>query len=318
MLAVLPFENAGPSEQAVFTDGLTDAVTAKLVALPGLAVIDRQSAAQYRQTTKSAKQIGAELGVLWLLEGVVRWAKDAGGAWRAQVTPTLVDARAGTTRWTGAPVVITPDDPFTAQGDIATRVADALAVELQPNDRAALARRMTNNPEAFAAWVRGVAASDAAAFAASTEGMQRAAAEFANAVALDSTFAEAWGDLAAVSLLAGRHYDCRPCGGGTHCARQLIARSLTPQASRACFSHSPTLRLNYDHDTTGTDTLVARALSAAPNDPVILRRASSILFQRQRVDSGYALARRVAILDPRSMRSLVRAAKQAIAATSMG
>ena len=128
------------------------------------------------ETTKSAKQIGAELGVPWLLEGVVRWAKDAGGVWRAQVTPTLVDARAGTTRWTGAPVVITPDDPFTAQGDIATRVADALAVELQPNDRAALARRMTNNPEAFAAWVRGVAALDAAAYATSTDGMKRAAA----------------------------------------------------------------------------------------------------------------------------------------------
>jgi eukaryotic-like serine/threonine-protein kinase len=114
MLAVLPFEHAGPADQAVFTDGLTDAVTAKLGRLPGLAVIDRQSAAQYRRTTKSAKQIGAELGVPYLLQGVVRWARDGAGAWRAQVTPTLVDARAGTTRWTGEPAVITPADPFTA------------------------------------------------------------------------------------------------------------------------------------------------------------------------------------------------------------
>ena len=311
MLAVLPFENAGPSEQAVFTDGLTDAVTAKLVALPGLAVIDRQSAAQYRQTTKSAKQIGTELGVLWLLEGVVRWAKDARGVWRAQVTPTLVDARAGTTRWTGTPVVITPDDPFTAQGDIAAKVADALAMELQPNDRAALARRMTNNPEAFAAWVRGVAAGDAAAFSASTEGLQRAATEFAKAVALDSTFAEAWGDLAAVhyslviNTTADRAAEAR--------LRATIDRALAhaPGQPRVLLTLA-NLRLNYDHDTTSTDTLVARALSAAPNDPVILHRASRFLFQRQRVDSGYALARRVAVLDPRSMPSLVRAAKQAI------
>ena len=55
-------------------------------------------------------------------------------------------------------------------------------------------------------------------------------------------------------------------------ARPLIARSYTPQASRASFSHSPLLRLQYDHDTTGTDTLVAQALSAAPNDPVVLRQ----------------------------------------------
>jgi len=311
MLAVLPFENAGPSEQTVFTDGLTDAVTAKLVALPGLAVIDRQSAAQYRQTTKSAKQIGAELGVLWLLEGVVRWAKDAGGVWRAQVTPTLVDARAGTTRWTGTPVVITPGDPFTAQGDIATKVADALAVELRPNDRAALARRMTNSPEAFAAWVRGVAAWDAVAYGASTEGMKRAAAEFETAVALDSMFAEAWGELAAVYYALAifttvdRDSEAR--------TRATIDRALVhaPGQPRVLLALAG-LRFDYDHDTTSADTLVARALSAAPNDPAVLRGASILLLLRQHADSGYALAKRAAVLDPRSMRSLVLVANEAV------
>ena len=127
-LAVLPFDNAGADDQASFTDGLTDAVTAKLSALPTLAVIDRRSSAQYRASTKPAKQIGSELGVSYLLEGMVRWAKDRNGVWRAQVTPTLIDARTSTTKWTGDPVVVAPDDPFSAQSAIATKVVEALEV----------------------------------------------------------------------------------------------------------------------------------------------------------------------------------------------
>ena len=154
-LAVLPFDNAGADDQASFTDGLTDAVTAKLSALPTLAVIDRRSSAQYRASTKPAKQIGTELGVSYLLEGVVRWAKDRAGVWRAQVTPTLIDARTGTTKWTGEPVILAPDDPFSAQSAIATKVVDALAIALRPTDRAALLRPFSNNPAAFASYERG-------------------------------------------------------------------------------------------------------------------------------------------------------------------
>ncbi len=89
MLAVLPFENQGPAEQDYFVDGLTDAVNGKLAGLSGVSVIDRRSSALYRKTTKPVKQIGTELGVQFVVGGVVRWAK-TDSAWRAQVMPTLV------------------------------------------------------------------------------------------------------------------------------------------------------------------------------------------------------------------------------------
>ena len=307
MLAVLPFENAGTPEQAVFADGLTDAVTAKLGALPGLAVIDRHSAAQYAHTAKPARQIGAELGVPYLLEGVVRWAQDAGGGWRAQVTPTLVDARAGTTTWTGEPVVITPTDPFTAQAQIATTVADALRLALRPADQAALGRRMTDDPEAFAAYVRGQAAFDAALRTADPQpDVHHAAAEFARAVALDSSFAEAWGELVGTELY-GAVLAPGDRVAATH-ARATAARALAhvrgqPRALTAVAS----VRLVLEHDTVGADTLVRRALAAAPYDPVVLRRASyGGLVVGARLDTAYALARRAAALDPRSARTLRR------------
>ena len=86
-------------------------MTAKLGALSSLLVIDRRSAATYRGTTKSTQQIGTEPGVRYLLEGVVRWAKDGAGVWRARVTPTLVDAKSGAIKWTGEPAEVTLADP---------------------------------------------------------------------------------------------------------------------------------------------------------------------------------------------------------------
>ena len=87
-LAVLPFENQGPAEQEYFVDGLSDAVNGKLAGLAGVSVIDRRSTQQYKKTTKPVKQIGTELGVQYVLGGVVRWARNSAGGWRAQVLPT--------------------------------------------------------------------------------------------------------------------------------------------------------------------------------------------------------------------------------------
>ena len=78
-LAVLPFENLGRPEDGYFADGVTDEVRGKLTALPGLEVIARTSSVQYKETTKSPRQIGQELGVDYLLTGTVRWDKDGAG-----------------------------------------------------------------------------------------------------------------------------------------------------------------------------------------------------------------------------------------------
>jgi len=66
-LVVLPFENRGPAEDEYFATGLTDAVTARLAALHGLAVISRQSAMQYKKGQKTTRQIAAELRVDYIL-----------------------------------------------------------------------------------------------------------------------------------------------------------------------------------------------------------------------------------------------------------
>src|SRR3989441_9688203 len=186
MLAVLPFENLGPSDEDYFADGITDQVRGKLASLPGLGVIASSSSNQYRRTTKPPKQIGAELGVQYLVVGKVRWEKQVGGASRVQVSPELVSVENGTTKWE-QPFDALLSDVFEVQGRIAEQVAQALDVKLGTGLKATLEQRPTQNLAAYDAFLRGEAAS-------ATDDLRRAISYYEQAVALDSTFVQAWAE----------------------------------------------------------------------------------------------------------------------------
>ena len=72
-IVVLPFENLSPNEEdEYFSDGVTEDLIAQLYRIRSLRVISRSSAWQYKTARAGARQIAAELGVAYLLEGSVR------------------------------------------------------------------------------------------------------------------------------------------------------------------------------------------------------------------------------------------------------
>src|SRR5690349_11042095 len=155
-IAVLPFENLGDSADAYFADGITDAVRGKLTALPSLEVIARASSVQYRGTSKPPTEIARELGVRYLLTGTVRWAKGTDRKNRVQVSPELVEVEANgsaASRWQ-QPFDADMADVFRVQGDIATRVAEAMRVTLGVADQARLVEVPTRDPVAYDAFLR--------------------------------------------------------------------------------------------------------------------------------------------------------------------
>jgi tRNA A-37 threonylcarbamoyl transferase component Bud32 len=72
MVAVLPFENLGAADDEYFAAGVTEEIIGRLAAVDEVGVISRASAFQYNRTGKSMRQIGADLGVEYILEGTVR------------------------------------------------------------------------------------------------------------------------------------------------------------------------------------------------------------------------------------------------------
>jgi TolB-like protein/DNA-binding winged helix-turn-helix (wHTH) protein/Flp pilus assembly protein TadD len=129
MLAVLPFANlSGDAHEDYFADGLTEEMIAQLGQLqPGkLGVIARTSTARYKDTKKTAAQIGRELGVGYLLEGSVRR-----GVERVRVTAQLIQAAEQTHLW--AETYERPlTDVLSIQREIAEKITHSLSIQLLP------------------------------------------------------------------------------------------------------------------------------------------------------------------------------------------
>ena len=151
MLAVLPFEDMSPEPQEWFSDGMTEEMIAQLGRLQPkkLGVIARTSAMRYKGTDKGIDQIGRELGVDYILEGSVRRATD-----RVRITASLIQVSDQTQLW-AAPFQGEPTDVFALQADVAERIARSLAVELLPDEQAALARPPTTDLAAHEAYLKG-------------------------------------------------------------------------------------------------------------------------------------------------------------------
>ncbi|NIN53122.1 MAG: protein kinase, partial [Nitrososphaeria archaeon] len=155
MLVVLPFKNLGPPGDGYFADGITEEITSRLASLQGLGVISRTSAIQYKNTNKTIKQIGEELGIDYALEGSVRWDRSAGGKGRVRVTPQLVRASDDSHLWSERYDRVI-EDIFLVQSEIAEQVAQQLDLTVLEPERRALNAQPTDNLEAYDYYLRGL------------------------------------------------------------------------------------------------------------------------------------------------------------------
>ena len=191
MVAVLPFENLGPTDQEYFADGITEEITTHLAKISGLGVISRTSAMHYKGSKESLREIGKELGVDYALEGSVRWDK-SGDRNNVRISAQLIRINDDTHLW-AENFDRVYDQIFALQSEIAQKVADELNVTLLEPERAALAAKPTQNLDAYDLYLRGREKQDGAT---SLREIDEAVAMIEQAVALDSTFARAQAYLA--------------------------------------------------------------------------------------------------------------------------
>ncbi|HTX19316.1 MAG TPA: protein kinase [Bacteroidota bacterium] len=193
IIAVIPFENLGPADKEYFVDGMTDEITSRLSGLSGLSVIARSSAAQYRKTTKSLKQIGGELGVIYILQGTVRW-EESEGETHVRVNPTLIKVDDGTQTWSGSMESVL-SSAFKLQSDIAGRVANALDVALAKTEKASLETTLTESSEAYDYYLQAIQYGNRSV---SRSDFEIAIRLFERAIHADPAFAAAYAKLSIV------------------------------------------------------------------------------------------------------------------------
>ena len=191
MLAVLPFENLGDPEDEYFSDGMTEEITSRLGVVRGLGIISRTSAMQYKKTKKSIKQIGEELGVDYVLEGSVRWSRAETDESLVRVTAQLIRVADDTHIW-AEQYDEAVDEIFTIQSTIADLVSKALDLVLLESELKAIARKSTDNLEAYEYYLRARDQDEKSFASGDVRGRDQAVQMYEKAIQLDPNFAMAY------------------------------------------------------------------------------------------------------------------------------
>ncbi|PQJ34669.1 hypothetical protein BSZ35_08710 [Salinibacter sp. 10B] len=194
-VAVLPFESVGDADAGQFARGIHDDLLSRLSGISDLRVISRTSVLPYQETSQTLPEIAQELGVRWIVEGTVQQAGS-----QVQVSAQLINAREDTHEW-GQEYqrALTPENLFAIQDELTTKIARSLEATLTTQEEERIARRPTENLEAYRLYVKGRALLDQR----SDQGIRQAARYFRQALARDSSYALAWAGLAdARSLLS--------------------------------------------------------------------------------------------------------------------
>src|SRR6266404_6314086 len=184
-IAVLPFENRSEDKaNAYFADGIQDEILTRLSKIADLKVISRTSTQHYKSAPENLSEIARQLGVAHILEGSVQKSGDS-----VRVNVQLIKAANDSHLWAD-----TFDrkltDIFSVESEVAKAIADQLQAKLTGREEQAVNAKPTDNPEAYDAYLRGLAYMlKTQITTASALGARKYLTE---AVRLDPKFALAW------------------------------------------------------------------------------------------------------------------------------
>jgi TolB-like protein/Tfp pilus assembly protein PilF len=187
-IAVLPFENLSPSsEDAYFAEGIQEEILTRLAKITDLRVISRTSTRRYRSKPDNLSEIARQLGVANILEGSVQKVAN-----QVRVNAQLINAQTDSHLWAES-YDRELTDVFGVESEIAKGIAESLQAKLTSHEEQALTAKPTNNPDAYDAYLRGVAFQ--ARIGQSTYLALKTIGYFERAVQLDPNFALAWARL---------------------------------------------------------------------------------------------------------------------------
>jgi TolB-like protein/Tfp pilus assembly protein PilF len=258
MLAVLPFLNlSGDPADEYLSDGLTEETIARLGSMhPGrLGVIARTSSMAYKGTNKSARQIGQELHVDYLLESSIRRQDQL-----VRITAQLILAKDETHLW--ARTYDRSGGSFLGlQGELARAIAEQIRIKLTREQKASLVRTPTSSPEAFDTYLRGRFCWNHRR----REMILRAIQQFEEALAMDPHYSLAWAGVAdAYAILPitsdAPSEECFP-KAMTAARRAILADDLSVEAHTALGS----CKFWMEWDWKGAQVELRRAIELNPS-----------------------------------------------------
>ena len=260
-IAVLPLANeSGDASQQYFTDGISEDLITALSQFPGLKVIGRTSAFQFRDSKEDSRSIGAKLAVAHLLEGSVRKSGDM-----IRVSAELIDTADGATQWSehyDRPY----KDLFALQDEITRAVAGALRAKLVHGENISVQgdRPPSGNLDAYSAYLQGNFFKDRG----NEADIRKAIDAYNAATRLDPSYARAWSALSIAWTDIGSAYAIGTAAQEAYAnARAAVdtALRLAPDLAAAHVARGDLFAV-VELDQRAAEAEYRRALQLAPND----------------------------------------------------
>ena len=305
-IAVLPFENlSSDKENAYFAEGIQDEILTRLSKIADLTVISRTSTQRYKSAPENLPEIAKQLGVAHVLEGSVQKSGDA-----VRVNVQLIKAATDSHLWSD-----TFDrkltDIFSVESEVSKAIADQLRAKLTGQEQEVIAAKPTENPQAYDAYLRGLAYTLRPGFA---PGNSLAAQKYLKeAVRLDPKFALGWALLSSVDASGYLTQSLQPTAALREEARQAAETALTlqPNLGEAVFAkgfyHYACLK---DYDT--AVSYLEKAYRLLPNNSRVPQALAYIERRRGNWEKSDAYFNEAEKLDPRNVNLLSQHARSYI------
>ena len=289
-IAVLPFVNAsGNPDTEYLSDGITDSLINNLSQLPNLKVMSRNSVFHYKGKETDARAVGRELDVQAVLTGRLVQRGDS-----LAISLELVNASDNSHIW-GTQYNRKLADLATVPGDISQEVTENLRLKLSGEEKHLLAKRQTNNPEAYRAYLKGAYYS--ATFAPGS--FEKAVKYFNDAIAIEPNYAQAYAGLA--QAYAELPFSDVPPQEALLKARPAAKRALELDETLAEAHRSmATINFYYDWDWPAAEKECRRSIELNPGDALNHQHYGWFLGLLGRFDEGLTELEQAQILDPLS------------------
>jgi adenylate cyclase len=290
-IAVLPFVNMSPEkDQDYFCDGITEEIINALAHVENFKVIARTSAFAFKDKHVDIREIGRMLDVETLLEGSIRKTDN-----RLRITAQLIKVADGSHIWSEH-YDREIKDVFAIQDEISLAIADNLKVKLLGETKAMIAKRHSENLEAYNLYLRGIYCYQMM----TAEGFKKASEYFERALQNDPNYALAYFGLAIVNG-ASTFWGNVPPDEGYPKANELCNKALKLDSTLAeIYWQLGNNNTFYYWNWKEAERNYKHAIQLNPNSPLIHTEYSLLLSCIGRHEEAISEAKRAQELDPLS------------------
>ena len=294
-IAVLPFDNLSTDDDAeIFRDGMTEDILTHLSKIKDLHVISRTSVMRYKDTEKSIPEIAEELGVSYILEGSIRKYGD-----EVRVTAQLIQANKDEHLW-AENYDKTLTDIFKIQTEVSKQIVDALELNLTFEEQQELAQISTQNIDAYKLFLTGRQEADKR----TKENIAKSIDLYKEAIKLDSTYAEAYAEIAN-SIFLETYYSRRDPTEATALANQYLEKAKKLNANLSRIYTVEGLLNNHTQKFEKAKMAFENAIKLSPNDVTARHQFATFYFYTNQYDKQLEQAEIAYKLDPLSFATAI-------------